>query len=332
MKLKLWQKLVIICFMLFICSCIQQEKSQVHSDFIVIKYTNSDNDLSRSELLFKAIEKSFGKSNMKIDLLQVENGFSFEDEIQRQIKDFNRKYIFIFTDYPKEKLNLFARQNPKTFFIVMDNQNDTNQNKDLRNVKYITFDDSKIIELLGYSSAYWTNFKDSEQGKIAYLYDNNSIYKDYLHSFKKGVNNFNKENGMSIHIIEADLDNQMSQASLDKLFDLLIKQNAVVYFPATDMNYYTLLRKIQTVKKYTIGLETDMFYYKPEFQDVVILSESIDYEMIARTIINAVNTGKTDQLNIQVSPENQNIKLSPFHNFDSSISNNFRNKMQFSTF
>ncbi|HPM01674.1 MAG TPA: hypothetical protein PK816_05890 [Candidatus Cloacimonadota bacterium] len=333
MKLEHKLKLLLILMIILTVSCIQQDKNIVHSDFVVIKDADSEKNLSRSNLLYKSMKKIFEKSNIRLDYLDINSSFSFEDEMQRQIKDFGRKFIFILTDYPEDKLVQIATQNPKINFIVLRNiPVDTSIHNKLQNIKYITFDNQKIIKQLAYIAAYWVESKEGEQGKIAFLYDERSFYYQYQNAFMSGVREFNNDYQRNISIINVNLENQYQAQAMDNLFDKLIKQNSVVYFIASDKEYFTILKKIQTIRQYSIGLETDLFYNKPEFQDIILISENTDYELIGTTILDAVNSGQIQNLDISISPEKQLVKLSPFHNFDTGISNDVKNKLRVSLF
>jgi hypothetical protein len=332
-KITLFLKIAFILTALIIVSCVQQDKNIILSDIVVIKYKSNENDLSRADLLYHELKQEFFKAKIIIDELEVSKSYKLEDTVLQQVKDYKRSYVFLFTKYELSKLNLIALQNPKTMFIVFDDKSQEEKNLEVaENIKRIAINSSNTISNLAYVSAYWANNKESQSGKIAYLYDNNSDYSRYEKSFEKGVENFNKDYGKNVEIIKEDIAKRISQRQLDDAFDNMIKQNAVVYFIATEKDYFRILKKVQTMRKYACGIQTDMYYHKPEYQDTVLISEDISFKQIANDIVTAIDTGQLVLLNNLYSATGKYVKLSTFHNFDNSFSNNIKNFIMLASF
>jgi len=334
MKITLSAIIMLIMTITTLVSCAQQEKSLAISDFVIIKYKNSENDFYRADLLANNLEREFKKSNIRIDNLEVSKSYDFTDILSQQIKDYKRSYIFLLTEYSLDKLNLIAKQNPKTTIIVFENLNtNTDDETKADNIKYITLDSSDSIANIAYVSAFWADNKEPQLGKVVFLHDQSSTYRHYEEKFKSGINNYNKDFAKDVEVINADITGNYSQTKFDKIFDNLTKQNAVVFFVACERDYFRILKKIQTLRKYTCGIQTDLYYFTPEFQDIVLVSEDIAFKQIAEDIVNSINDGQLEVLDNLSSKNQPNyIKLSSFHNFDDSFSQNIKSYIKVASF
>lgn len=317
--------LILFLGLLVFCSCMQQDKTVQKSNIVLLKYVSTDNDLSSAQNFYLALEKSAKKNHKTLEVKELDRNYTFESEIQNQIKDFGRKFIFINTRFPEDKLVLIAKQNPSVFFILMD----CDKNFNLANVKSIAFDRKDMIKDLAFISAYWADNKDPNKPAVSFYTSPDSKYFELFPNFKEGIDFYNQTYNKNVALSKVSITSKLTEDQIDKQLEKSIKDNNSVYFITLEQDYYQYLKKIQTKGKYSLGLEFDMYYNKPEFQDVVIISGVIDYTKIAEDLIKSIDNGSLNSTQLMANYSNGLVTISPFHNFDNQISNKIKTEITF---
>jgi basic membrane lipoprotein Med (substrate-binding protein (PBP1-ABC) superfamily) len=306
-----------------VVSCIQQDKTAIGSEMVYLKYRSTETDLSSSQSFYEILSKEAQKNHKSIELKEVESNYVFENEIQQQIKDYGRKYIFIGCKYPEDKLVLLAKQNPAVFFILINELKDYK----LNNVKSIGFDRSELAQNLAYVSAYWADTKENGKGGVALLQADNSDWAAYTESFFKGIEQYNQEYGTKITLNKIKVKENQSQEEIERIIDRSIKGNNCLYILSLNNSYFSYLKAIQLSGKYSIGLESDLFYTRPEYQDAILISGMIDYKAIASDLLKSLDNGTLDASAVVADYKNGLISLSSFHNFDNQISEKIKSQL-----
>lgn len=219
-----------------------------------------------------------------------------------------------------------AKKNPNIDYGIIDNS----YGKPIPpNLKELTFATDQAAFLGGYLAAGMTH-----TGTIGTLggveIPSVTIYMD---GFLKGINQYNKDNGKDVKLLGWDgkkgaFSNDFGDVSKCKsIAETQIQQGADIEFPVAGGCGEGALQAAKAANDLGIWVDTDGYVSEPDYKDILLASvvKRVDSATIAG-IVDAAS-GKWSNKPYVGTLANQGVSLSPYHDFDSVIPQDLKDKI-----
>lgn len=219
-----------------------------------------------------------------------------------------------------------AKKNPNTKYAIIDN---SYGHAIPANLKELTFATDQAAFLGGYLAAGTTH-----SGTIGTMggveIPSVTIYMD---GFLKGIQQYNKDNGKNVKLLGWDgkkgaFSNDFGDVSKCKsIAQTQIQQGADIEFPVAGGCGEGALQAAKAAGDLGIWVDTDGYESEPDYKSILLASvmKRVDSATIA-AIVDAAS-GKWSNKPYVGTLANQGVALSPYHDFDSQIPQDLKDKI-----
>jgi len=228
-----------------------------------------------------------------------------------------------------------AHAHPDVHFLMVDSDAVVNGELPPSNVKTVLFDTAQAAFLAGYVSAAFSSREGGANhvgtfGGMAF-----PTVTIFMDGFRQGVEYFNSQNGTNVLVTGWDGNDGaftggfFAGPEATAIAQGLVDQGVDVILPVGGPIYQSAVTVIEGSGREIalIGVDMDLFYTDPTTQDIVLTSILKEINVAVRDSIMMSATGGWDPTPYVGTLYNEGVGLAPFHNFESQIPQDVRDKV-----
>ena len=286
-------------------------------------------DKSFNESGMDGMKKAEKELGVKIKTYESTSNGDFQPNVDQAVSD-KCDLVFGVGFLLNDAITKAAADHPDIKFALID---DVIKNKDLKNAKSLVFNTAEAGYLAGYVSAGM-----SKTGKVGTFLGmklpTTAIFAD---GFADGIEKYNKDNGKNVQLLGWDKAKQNGQATGDfedqtkgqQVTSALIQQGADIIMPvAGPVGKGALAGAKAKPGTMVVWVDSDGAVSNPDSASIILTSVMKEIGQAVFDTIKSEQEGKFTPEPYIGTLENKGVALAPFHDFDSKVPAELKDKVK----